>query len=87
MIEVNRTGPFQSDVIPVTAASFPNLFVAVSDLQEGEVTLSRECEDGVYRSYRETTFSYDGARLLSLPPGNYRLNISVGPATVEVQQL
>lgn len=87
MIEVNRAAPFTSAVIAVTAESFPNVFVGVTDMPEGRVVIERQCEDGEYRSYRETTFTIEGARLLSLPAGNYRVRVADGTTTVEVTQL
>ena len=88
MIQVNQAVPFESPVFTLTAPYFPNVFVGITNIAEGaQVQLSRLCEDNVYRAYRETTWTSNGARLVSLPAGSYKLLITGGNVVVEVKQL
>lgn len=72
----------------ITASSFPNVYLGVSGLTTGaEVHLERQCEDSVWRRYPDFSYISNGARVLSVPAGNYRVAVSGGPATAELLQL
>lgn len=88
MIQVNPAVPYESAAVTFNAPYFPNIFVGITNIAEGaKVELARLCEDSVYRVYRETSWTSEGARLLSLPAGSYKLRITGGNVVAEVKQL
>jgi len=50
----------------------------------GPVAIEFKGEDGIYRSFPESTFEGPKAVLVNVPPVFYRVKITGGPTTVEV---
>ena len=51
----------------------------------GPVSIERLCEDAVWRAYPELQFTGSTARVLTLRNATYRVVITGGPTTVELQ--
>lgn len=73
---------FTSEPINFRDQGMKDIFVGVTG--PGPVALELQCDDGVWRSYPETRFSAEAARIVSLPMGLWRVVISGGPTTVQV---
>lgn len=50
----------------------------------GPVAIEQEGEDGVWRAFPETTFDGPTAQIVTIKRGRWRVVISGGPTTVEV---
>ncbi|MGY2256441.1 hypothetical protein [Pseudomonas reactans] len=86
MIFMNKTN-FTSD--PFTSFAVEKgrvgreLYLTITGL--GPVAVEMLQEDGVWRSFPESTFTGPGAYILEVAPTQVRVVISGGPTTVEVR--
>ncbi len=82
MLLENKTN-FTSDEIPATAPR--DVFVAVDSSDAGataEIHLKRP--DGVFRTYPDLIVPANTISLLTIPPSDWKIVITGGPATVEL---
>lgn len=73
---------YTSDPIPFREDGMRKVFVGVTG--PGPVALELLCEDNQWRSYPETTFAGPTAKVVTLPSGQWRVKVSGGPTTVQV---
>lgn len=82
MLIVNQTS-FTSDPVPVSVNGLLDLHISITG--PGPVAIEQKDEGGTYRSYPETTFTGPAAKVLTIGRGDWRVVISGGPTTVQVQ--
>lgn len=81
MLFENQTS-FTSDAFINRLEDMTDLYLAVDG--PGPVAIEQEGEDGVWRAFPETTFDGPTAQIVTIKRGRWRVVISGGPTTVEV---
>lgn len=79
---IKEQNNFTSDPIPFRDDGLRKVFIGVTG--PGPVALELLCDDKVWRSYPETTFTGPVAKVVTLPSGSWRVKVTGGPTTVQV---